>query len=105
MSTSDSENGNRSEAMKTSASGGGGGMGGGGGGRGGGCAPGAFGSTMVTRLGSSSSTSGRSGDLVFLGFLGLSGMGHICIVMAQSGSTTVSHTCGRMMSPLGPTKS
>ena len=34
-----------------------------------------------------------------------SGMGHMCIVMVQPGSTTVSHTRGRMMSPLGPNKS
>lgn len=39
------------------------------------------------------------------GVLGGSGMGHMCIVMVQSGSTTVSQTCGRMMSPLGPTRS
>lgn len=36
---------------------------------------------------------------------GGSGMGHMCIVMDQSGSTMVSHTCGRMISPWGPTRS
>jgi hypothetical protein len=37
--------------------------------------------------------------------LGGSGIGHMCIVMAQSGSIIVSHTCGRMISPFGPTRS
>lgn len=36
---------------------------------------------------------------------GGSGIGHICIVIIQSGSTIVSHTCGRIISPFGPTKS
>lgn len=36
---------------------------------------------------------------------GGSGIGHICIVIIQSGSTIVSQTCGRMISPFGPTKS
>lgn len=34
-----------------------------------------------------------------------SGIGHMCIVMVQSGSMTVSQTLGRMMSPLGPIRS
>jgi hypothetical protein len=36
---------------------------------------------------------------------GASGIGHICIVMAQSGSIIVSYTWGRMISPFGPTRS
>lgn len=39
------------------------------------------------------------------GSFGFSGIGHICMVMVQSGSTTVSQTCGRIISPLGPTRS
>jgi len=34
-----------------------------------------------------------------------SGIGHMCIVMVQSGSITVSQTAGKMMSLFGPTKS
>jgi hypothetical protein len=37
------------------------------------------------------------------GGLGGSGIGHICIVIAQSGLTTDSYTCGRIISPSGPT--
>jgi hypothetical protein len=37
--------------------------------------------------------------------LGGSGNGHICIVIAQPGSTTVSQTPGRIISPLGPMRS
>ena len=37
--------------------------------------------------------------------LGLSAKGHMTIVICQSGWTTLSHTCGSMISPLGPTRS
>ena len=50
-----------------------------------------------TTLGGSGGVGGGSG--------GDSGIGHICIVIAQSGWTMASHTCGRMISPFGPTRS
>lgn len=34
-----------------------------------------------------------------------SGIGHMCIVIDQSGSIIVSQTCGRMISPFGPMRS
>jgi len=45
-----------------------------------------------------------SGDGAFGGGGG-SGIGHMCIVMAQSGWIMVSQTCGKMISPSGPTRS
>jgi hypothetical protein len=36
---------------------------------------------------------------------GILSMGHICMVMDQSGSTTLSQTVGKMISPSGPIKS
>ena len=38
-------------------------------------------------------------------FGGGSGMGHMCMVMAQSGWIMVSQTWGKMISPSGPTRS
>ena len=57
---------------------------------------GASGATSTTAAGSPGVGSGSGGG---------SGIGHMCIVMVQSGSTTVSHTWGKMMSPVGPTRS
>ena len=54
---------------------------------------------MESRSMMSNGGSGSSG-----GFSG-SGIGHMCIETVQSGSTTVSHTVGRMISPLGPSRS
>ena len=70
------------------------GAGGGGGGAG----------TSTTATGGSSSGGGGGGG-AGSGSLGFSGIGHICMLTDQSGSTTVSQTCGRIMSPLGPTRS
>jgi hypothetical protein len=47
--------------------------------------------------------SGGSGGIEGDG--GGSGIGHICIVTAQSGWIIVSHTCGSIISPSGPTRS
>lgn len=58
--------------------------------------------------GGGAATSAASGAVALgcgSGDFGFSGIGHICIVIVQSGSTTVSQTCGSMISPLGPTKS
>jgi hypothetical protein len=63
---------------------------------------GGLGSSIITTAGSSGGGGGGAGS----GVLGLgSGIGHMCIVTVQSGSTTVSQICGRIISPFGPIKS
>lgn len=54
---------------------------------------------MITMCGSSMDGGGKYCSL------GGSGVGHICIVTTQSGWTAVSHSCGRMTSSSGPTRS
>lgn len=44
-------------------------------------------------------------DIGFDAGFGGSGIGHICIVIAQSGLTIASYTCGRTISPPGATRS
>ena len=63
---------------------------------------GGLGSSTITTAGSSGGGGGGAGSGV-LGFG--SGIGHMCIVTVQSGSTTVSQICGRIISPFGPIKS
>lgn len=53
----------------------------------------------------SAGTGGGGSSTGGSGSLGFSGIGHMCMVTVQSGSTTVSQTCGRIMSPFGPTRS